>query len=462
MPLTQQDFQPFINLSLIPSYNPSQLGNYANYGSIPTTGGMQQSKSKSIIPGIGNGMAGGLMTGDLLGGFLFDQLFGKSKPSWKPYQNDGQYYWTNPSSSNPVPIASVPGAQLSPNASYKTAANNAQAIQDILPYISNAINQTAVPGAIANLQAQAATSPGQAQLMTELYNTYGPALNAIGNTITQQNMMANQSAVNDVLSGPGSQTVNAANALQQSLDPQFYATRQQEAGRIGDLMNSIDLSGKLSDSERNEIAQGNARESVARGTLNAPSNTDTVANAMTYGQAGYGRQQQARSNLSSAIQQSSAFLPASKSGVDAFQVATGKSSMPNPGAGYFPGVNSSNTNNQYGLAGNLLSGMNNVDVTGMNIAANKKDWMDQFSQMASGIGSIMGATKGLGLLGCWVAREIYGEENPKWIMFRHWLFVYAPKWFKQLYLENGARFAKFISNKPILKNIIKRWMDSKI
>ena len=63
---------------------------------------------------------------------------------------------------------------------------------------------------------------------------------------------------------------------------------------------------------------------------------------------------------------------------------------------------------------------------------------------------------------CWVAREVYGVDNPKWLMFREWLFDDAPSWFYKLYIKHGEQFAKFISNKPKLKSFIRSWMDSRI
>ena len=63
---------------------------------------------------------------------------------------------------------------------------------------------------------------------------------------------------------------------------------------------------------------------------------------------------------------------------------------------------------------------------------------------------------------CWVAREVYGVENPKWVLFREWLLSKAPAWFRSLYIKHGAEFAEFISNKPKLKSLIRRWMDSRI
>ena len=79
---------------------------------------------------------------------------------------------------------------------------------------------------------------------------------------------------------------------------------------------------------------------------------------------------------------------------------------------------------------------------------------------SSMIGSIAGAA--LPMLMCWVAREVYGEHDPKWKQFRSWLLEDAPTWFVNLYVKYGERFAEFISNKPILKSIIRKWMNTKI
>ena len=74
---------------------------------------------------------------------------------------------------------------------------------------------------------------------------------------------------------------------------------------------------------------------------------------------------------------------------------------------------------------------------------------------AGSIGSAM-------IMSCWVAREVYGIENPKWIEFREWMLNDAPSWLRNLYLKYGERTAKFISNKPRVKSIIRKWMNTKI
>jgi hypothetical protein len=78
---------------------------------------------------------------------------------------------------------------------------------------------------------------------------------------------------------------------------------------------------------------------------------------------------------------------------------------------------------------------------------------------SSAFSSVAGAAMGMI---CWVAREVYGIDNPKWLQFREWLLGYSPSWFRNLYIKHGEKFAKFISNKPFVKNIIRKWMDTKI
>ena len=63
---------------------------------------------------------------------------------------------------------------------------------------------------------------------------------------------------------------------------------------------------------------------------------------------------------------------------------------------------------------------------------------------------------------CWVAREIYGEDNPKWLQFREWMLTKASDNLRNFYTEYGERIAESIRNKPKIKSIIRKWMDSKI
>ncbi|MDC0305253.1 hypothetical protein OAL57_02225 [bacterium] len=63
---------------------------------------------------------------------------------------------------------------------------------------------------------------------------------------------------------------------------------------------------------------------------------------------------------------------------------------------------------------------------------------------------------------CWVAREVYGETSPQWLLFRSWLLDDSPSWFRNLYISKGESFADWLSKNTWLKPIIRRWMDGRI
>jgi len=92
----------------------------------------------------------------------------------------------------------------------------------------------------------------------------------------------------------------------------------------------------------------------------------------------------------------------------------------------------------------------NLDIGAMSANAQQR------AGFFGGIGNI-----GRGIIGlCWVAREVYGQNNPMWLLFRGWLLDEAPSWFRNIYIKYGERFAKFISNKPFIKSFIRKWMTS--
>ena len=74
-----------------------------------------------------------------------------------------------------------------------------------------------------------------------------------------------------------------------------------------------------------------------------------------------------------------------------------------------------------------------------------------FGSMAGGLGAA-----------CWVAREVYGADDPRWMLFRTWLHEEAPEWFFNLYVRHGEAFAAWIHDKPRLKALIRVWMNGRI
>lgn len=428
MAITQQDIQPFIPYNINTPAASNDLLSY--YNSLPQTGGTQTypapnngvianklgafgNSALAAAPMSPTGMINAFTSDDPISAMLSASSFGlfgnkkQKEPTFQPYQDaNGNWMWSKNPAQNTVPVTDIPGAQQSPTGEYTQMANNVRTMQDLLPYISQYTNQANLTDALGQLGIAQATSGPYAQLQTQLFNQYGPQLNAIGNEINRRNALAQASTEGEVMSGPGANLVNQAYDLSQVFDKPYYDTRAQTSGELSKLFGSIDLSGALGAGERNEIAQGLAREQLNRGTLNAPNASETVANAMRYGNAGYQRKTQQQGILSDAIQKASMFLPTAKSGVDVFQVATGRPSMTNQGANQFTGVNSAANNQGQQQANSGLSGLNSLtasnaanqtalSINQANINANKKDWMDYLSQATSSIGNLAGAAKRL-------------------------------------------------------------------
>jgi hypothetical protein len=61
-----------------------------------------------------------------------------------------------------------------------------------------------------------------------------------------------------------------------------------------------------------------------------------------------------------------------------------------------------------------------------------------------------------------VAREVYGEENPRWRKFRAWLVCHAPLPHLRKYLRHGPRFAAWLKRHPEHKPRVRAWMESKL
>jgi hypothetical protein len=98
------------------------------------------------------------------------------------------------------------------------------------------------------------------------------------------------------------------------------------------------------------------------------------------------------------------------------------------------------------------------------IAQSYRSPAQAFGSIAGGLGDIFGGVAGLGRAGilCWVAREVYGIDNPKWLMFREWMLTKASDNLRNFYIKHGEKIAESIKNKPKIKAIIRKWMDSKI
>jgi hypothetical protein len=80
-----------------------------------------------------------------------------------------------------------------------------------------------------------------------------------------------------------------------------------------------------------------------------------------------------------------------------------------------------------------------------------------------------GRAEGMGMGGmlgdggfCWVAREVYGDHDPRWLVFRAWLLNEAPAWFRETYARHGEWFAAWLRRTPEAKAVLRPLMDAAI
>ena len=119
-------------------------------------------------------------------------------------------------------------------------------------------------------------------------------------------------------------------------------------------------------------------------------------------------------------------------------------------------------NKLYNTQSNYLANTYGAQVDALSrvaVANSTPNYLSAGADLFKGVGSLGGTA---GIFACWVAREVYGADNPKWLEFREWMFTKASVNLRNFYLEYGERIAESIRNKPKIKAIIRKWMDSKI
>ena len=226
-------------------------------------------------------------------------------------------------------------------------------------------------------------------------------------------------------------------------DPTGYEVRQMlgEAAKE-DLARGTELSPDMA----RQVTQQERAAQSARGNIygSAPA----AAEAMSLGDAGFRMRQQRLANAASFLSGSTPVaqfgqISGAQQGASPFNPMGIQSGIGvNPNAGAQGQQFAMNTYNQK-----------------MNYAAQQQPIGAQILGMATGVatGKITDS-----LLECHVAREVFGADNPEWLMFYDWKELKAPAWFRKLYNKFSVQAARFISNKPRLKNIIRGWMRNRI
>lgn len=63
---------------------------------------------------------------------------------------------------------------------------------------------------------------------------------------------------------------------------------------------------------------------------------------------------------------------------------------------------------------------------------------------------------------CWVARAVYGADNPRWLLFRDWLAFQAPAGLRRTYVRHGEAFAGLVERSALLRRMLRPLMDRAI
>ena len=152
-------------------------------------------------------------------------------------------------------------------------------------------------------------------------------------------------------------------------------------------------------------------------------------------------------------------------GMDPFMAILGR---PSQMASMAPGFGQQGMGvNQMAAAQSPQFGMNNYfqDLFNTNYNASVNARMANASNKTAMMGAGIGAIGQIGAAAipfCWVAREVYGADNPRWLMFREWMLNDSPSWLFKLYTKFGERFANWLKGNGWLKPAIRKFMDSKI
>jgi hypothetical protein len=79
-----------------------------------------------------------------------------------------------------------------------------------------------------------------------------------------------------------------------------------------------------------------------------------------------------------------------------------------------------------------------------------------------GASTVRTYTVPFGTFFCWTAREAYGVEDPRWMVFQAWMLTEAPSWLQVAYAAHGRDLAAWLHDKPLAKAAVRAAMEMAI
>jgi len=253
-----------------------------------------------------------------------------------------------------------------------------QSVMQNLPEYMKVINQQQLPEAQSNLATQQAIAPQYQKLMSDLYEQYGPQLAKTGSNIDTISRTGSAEGDVSLLKGAGAEAATGVSNLDKQLNSEYYKTRSAEAGKLGELLGSINLNNANPEAER-LISQENQRS----GNATVPSATGTVSNALSFGN----ELQKRRDALGSAINSASSFLAPASGTFNTANIALGKGPT-NTGLTNFAGVKDS-PNTAATTADSLKGTTAGLVGQQQDINAQRRDLLDRLNETTTGIGSLV-------------------------------------------------------------------------
>lgn len=253
-----------------------------------------------------------------------------------------------------------------------------QAMKGLLPGVIQSISKEQMGVAQEQARVDAAVSPIYANTQADLYDTAGRRINKIGNEIETENQLAASAREKQIADTYGTDLVTSADRLNRILDPEFYKNRTEVSDGISKALGSQDPS-KLTGAELEAVSRGVARTG---GSINPNSTVNTAANAMTFGQA----LQQKQALYNQTLGTAAGALPSTRTGVNAFEIATRRALTPNTGDAKFTGVQQNTGQNAWQTGNQFMNAATSLQ----QIKAQKsKDVMDKIQQGTESFNNVL-------------------------------------------------------------------------
>lgn len=291
------------------------------------------------------------------------------------------------------------GSSGSPPSAQQSQAEMMQQYAAGLPAVTRATNAQIMPTAQAQYNAYQAFQPLYNQQNLTQAQQYALPNAQIDQQVLDSNAQANANTNASLITGAGRQAATAAEALNRRLNPNYYNPQDASSRQATNLVNSINLNG-LSGGETAAVERSLNQSNTATGNLGLDNATNTVSNAMNFGNA----LQAKRDALSRALASGTGVAQSAvNSGFNPVNVAMDRGPQP---AGTTSFANSNNVSSAFtGIGSDLLKNLTSIVNTQLPLQA-------QSNYQNSGQGSYVANASSIC---CFIFLESYNGVLPWYV-----------------------------------------------